>query len=164
MQNAVSKKNQYAYIKIADVEPTLANALTGISENVRGRAHVLSDNDIRHILNKHGESSAEKFPVTLSELEKIPHIIRNYDNLYQGYDTKTGNKTVVYEYSEGSRTFYVEEILSGGNMSSKQMIIVGANSKPIANDTDVAKQNRSTGQQTSPATTSMTQRHSTDLQ
>ena len=96
------------------------------------------------------------------------------DNLYQGYDTKTGNKTVVYEYSEGSRTFYVEEVLSGGNMSSKQMIIVGADSKPsflkkykkivigIANDTDVAEQNRSTGQQTSPATTSMTQRHSTD--
>ena len=174
LQNAVSKKNQYAYIKIADVEPTLADALTGITENARGRAHVLSDNDIRHILNKHGESSGEKFPVTLSELEKIPHIIHNYDNLYQGYDTKTGNKTVVYEYSEGSRTFYVEEILSGGNMSSKQMIIVGANSKPsflkkykkivigIANDTDVAEQNRSTGQQTSPATTSMTQRHSTD--
>lgn len=66
-------------------------------------------------------------------------------------------KAIVYEYKHGDRTFYVEEVLDDGGLSSKQMLIVGEHSKPsflkkykkIAGsepDTDVAAQSHATSQ------------------
>ena len=104
-----------------------------------------------------GKKSGAKYPVTEVTLSKIASAIENYDVLYKGYDTKSGNPAVVYEYHDGNRTFYVEEVLEDGVLSSKQAVIVGENSKPSSlkkykkiadkvSDTGVAAQGRTTGQ------------------
>ena len=94
--------------------------------------------------------------MTADDIAGVQNVIDNYDNLYLGYNTKAGNPTIVYEYRDGRRTFYVEEVLEAGGLSSKQMIIVGNGSKPSflkkykkissVSDTDVTAQGRATGQ------------------
>lgn len=75
----------------------------------------------------------------------------------KGLKLKSYFKAIVYEYKHGDRTFYVEEVLDDGGLSSKQMLIVGEHSKPsflkkykkIAGsepDTDVAAQSHATSQ------------------
>ncbi len=157
IRNALSQNNEFQYIKIDDVSPELASVLNANGIQADGYSHVFKDNDIRHIENRHGEKSGAKYPVTEATLSKIASAIENYDVLYQGYDTKSGNPAVVYEYHDGNRTFYVEEVLEDGVLSSKQAVIVGENSKPSflkkykkiadkVSDTDVAAQGRATGQ------------------
>ena len=157
IRNALSQNNDFQYIKIDDVSPELASVLNANGIQADGYSHVFKDNDIRHIENRHGEKSGAKYPVTEATLSKIARAIENYDVLYQGYDTKSGNPAVVYEYHDGNRTFYVEEVLEDGVLSSKQAVIVGENSKPSflkkykkiadkVSDTDVAAQGRATGQ------------------
>lgn len=157
IRNALSQNNDFQYIKIDDVSPELASVLNANGIQADGYSHVFKDNDIRHIENRHGEKSGAKYPVTEATLSKIASAIENYDVLYQGYDTKSGNPAVVYEYHDGNRTFYVEEVLEDGVLSSKQAVIVGENSKPSflkkykkiadkVSDTDVAAQGRATGQ------------------
>lgn len=157
VRNALSQNNDFQYIKIDDVSPELASLLNANGIHADGYSHVFKDNDIRHIENRHGEKSGAKYPVTEATLSKTASAIENYDVLYQGYDTKSGNPAVVYEYRDGNRTFYVEEVLEDGVLSSKQAVIVGGTSKPSflkkykkiadkVSDTDVAAQGRATGQ------------------
>ena len=157
VSNALQKKNSYQYLKISDVSPELADTLASAGIYVRGFSHVLKDNDIRHINLRHGAESNQKHQVSEADIVNVQTVIDNYDNLYRGYDTDNGNPTIVYEYKHGDRTFYVEEVLDDGGLSSKQMLIVGEHSKPsflkkykkIAGsepDTDVAAQSHSTSQ------------------
>ena len=156
VQNALQNKNKQQYLKLSDVDPSLVQALKSQGIDISNYAHVLKDNDIRHIDSSHGSKSNAKYKVTADDIAGVQNVIDNYDNLYLGYNTKAGNPTIVYEYSDGRRTFYVEEVLEAGGLSSKQMVIVGADSKPSflkkykkissASDTDVTAQNRTTGQ------------------
>ena len=156
VQNALQNKNKQQYLKLSDVDPSLVQALKSQGIDISDYAHVLKDNDIRHIDSSHGSKSNAKYKVTVDDIAGVQNVIDNYDNLYLGYNTKAGNPTIVYEYSDGRRTFYVEEVLEAGGLSSKQMVIVGADSKPSflkkykkissVSDTDVTAQSRTTGQ------------------
>lgn len=156
IQNAFNLANTFGYIKVSDISPELAEKLRGAGMDVTEGSHALRDNDLRHIRKSHGDLSDDKYKVSAADIANVPYIIDHYDNLYQGYDTNSGNPTVVYEYSDGTRTFYVEEVLDEGTLSSKQMLIVGAKSRPSflkkykkisssSTDTDVAVQDRATG-------------------
>lgn len=123
--------------------------------DITGFSHVLKDNDIRHINKSHGDKSSDKYKVTVDMLANVQDVIENCDTIYLGYDTKDGHQTIVYEKKDGTRTFYVEEVLDEGGLSSKQMMVVGENSKPSflkkykktinrTPDTDVATSSRTT--------------------
>ena len=118
--------------------------------------HALRDNDIRHIEKSHGNLSSNKYKVTDEDFLHINDIVKDYDNLYLGYKTKSGNNAVVYEKTMRNRTFYVEEVLSDGVLGTKQMLKVGNKSIPSflkkykkingIPETDVTVQDRATGQ------------------
>lgn len=155
IKNAFQGKNTHQYIKIADVDPALADIVKQFGIDITGFSHVLKDNDIRHINKSHGEKSSDKYKVTIDMLANVQHVIDHYDTIYLGYDTKEGRQTIVYEKRDGTRTFYVEEVLEEGGLSSKQMLVVGENSKPSflkkykkainrTPDTDVAAFGRTT--------------------
>lgn len=130
IQNAFNKQNQYQFLKISDVTPELAETLRDAGIEVDGYAHVLRDNDIRHVDSSHGSQSTDKYKVTADVLGNVQDIIENYDSLYRGYDTRNGNPTVVYEKRMGNRTFYVEEVMTDGILGTKQMVITGESSNP----------------------------------
>jgi hypothetical protein len=156
IRNALQGKNTLQYIKVSDVDPTLVKVVKqqfGI--DITGFSHVLKDNDIRHINKSHGDKSSDKYKVTVDMLANVQDVIENCDTIYLGYDTKDGHQTIVYEKKDGTRTFYVEEVLDEGGLSSKQMMVVGENSKPSflkkykktinrTPDTDVATSSRTT--------------------
>lgn len=98
--------------------------------DVEGKTHVLSDNDIRHIDNSHGRGNAnEKYPVTAADLEQIPDIVENYDNVY--YVTKeNGQVGIYYEKRHNGTTYYLEAVKSGNSLSNKQMIKVSTGTIP----------------------------------
>lgn len=82
--------------------------------DVSNRIHVLSDNDIRHMLNEHGdpkkESKKNQIAITENDISKIPEIINFYDNIENGNDNKS-EKTIRYikNYDDGI-TYLVEVI------------------------------------------------------
>lgn len=156
VQDALHDATRFHYIKISDVSPELTAALAMEGIDVSGYSHVLRDNDIRHIDKRHGSKSNAKHKVSEYDIMNAQNIIDNYDTLYRGYDTKDGNPTIAYEKKLGDKYYYVEEVLSAGGMSSKQMIITGSDSRPsflkkfkkIASSephTDVAAETRTTG-------------------
>lgn len=150
--NAFKKNNRNSYLKVSDVSNKLSERLLSVGIDVRGYAHVLSDNDIRHIENSHGSMSNDKYQVNADDYGRITDITENYDSLYQGYDTKMGNKTVVYEKRYDNKVFYVEEVLNDGVLATKQMVKTGLERKPSFlkkykkissnSDTDVAEFNQ----------------------
>lgn len=130
VSRALKKTNTAQYLKFGDVSERLKNDLASAGIDVEGYAHVLRDNDIRHINNSHGSKSTEKYKVTETDYDRIKDITENYDNLYEGYRTKHGNITVAYEKTYENKVYYVEEVFENGVLSTKQMLKVGVDSKP----------------------------------
>lgn len=157
VNNAFQNKNRFMFLRIADASDSLVNTLRNHGIEIGGYVHVLRDNDIRHIRKSHGDLSNDKYKVTMADIENVSDIIENYDRLYEGYETEGGNKAIVYEKTDGTKTFYVEEIMDDGVLSTKQMLKTGAKSKPSflkkykkitdrSSDTDVPHKAESTGQ------------------
>ena len=111
-------------------ERLVSDMQTFYGVDVEGKTHVLSDNDIRHIDNSHGRGNAnEKYPVTAADLEQIPDIVENYDNVY--YVTKeNGQVGIYYEKRHNGTTYYLEAVKSGNSLSNKQMIKVSTGTIP----------------------------------
>lgn len=92
----------------------------------------IRDNDIRHIRNSHGESTNEKYPVTMRDIKQIPDIIENYDNVY--YVPRDGKNGIYYEKRYNGTTFYLEQVTKSDDgrkqLSNKQIIKVPTGSIP----------------------------------
>lgn len=80
---------------------------------------MLADNEIRHMIKQHGNPELEKLKgqiaITTKDIEKIPDIINNYDDIIKGTDNKQ-DKTIRYlkEYSD-NKSYVVEVIPEEGN-------------------------------------------------
>lgn len=132
VKNAKDKIKQNYYKKYAAVSERL---LSDVADDIDlyGYSHALRDNDIRHILNSHGEQTNEKYPVTIEDIEDIPYIVENYDKVF--YNKHNGNNSIVYvKVSKNGITYYVEQATDKyGNedlLVNKQMIKTGIEDIP----------------------------------
>lgn len=93
IQNALLSKNSRKNTFLGIIHEKAVNTIKSLlGADVSGRKHMLSDYDIRHMIKQHGNSEIEKtkgqIAITLEDIEKIPDIINNYDNLTKGSPNK----------------------------------------------------------------------------
>ena len=119
--NRNSRKNTFLGI-VSDKVANKIKPLLGI--DVTGRRHMITDYDIRHILNQHGDAKIEKtrgqIAVTKADIEKIPDIINNYDSITKGtpnIDTLSKKKfnTIRYTKKYNDNITYVVEVIPSNN-------------------------------------------------
>ena len=120
IQNALISKNSRKRTYLGNVETNTANIieqLTGI--DVKNKRHTLADNDIRHMINKHGNSNIEskkgQIAINVNDIEKIPDIIANYDKITKGNDNKDGQTIRYLKDYPNNTTFIVEVVPEKGN-------------------------------------------------
>ena len=108
----VKSKNKSYLGKVTSNISVKIKSLLGI--DVRGRVHLLSDNDIRHMINNHGNENIEKarnqLPITKEDIKNIPYIIDNPDDIVKGSLNKEG-ASVRYIKTFDDATSYVVEIV-----------------------------------------------------
>lgn len=121
IQNALLSKNSRKNTFLGIIHEKAVNTIKSLlGIDVSGRKHMLSDYDIRHMIKQHGNSEIEKtkgqIAITLEDIEKIPDIINNYDNLTKGSPnknvfTKQMQDSIRYSKQYGNNTLYVVEVV-----------------------------------------------------
>lgn len=111
LSNSKSKAKRYLG-KVTDGVANKIKSLLGI--DVKNRKHVLADNDIRHMINQHGNQEIEsrhgQIAITKEDIKNIPEIINNPDNIIKGTDNKLG-QTIRYIKRYNDHTTYVVEVV-----------------------------------------------------
>ena len=97
-------------------------------------SHALRDNDIRHIRNSHGELTNEKYPVTSSDIKKIPWIVENYDKVFVKTNSR-GKPGIVYvKVTDENVVYYLEAVTEEYHneklLVNKQMVKTGIDEIP----------------------------------
>ena len=142
VENPIITNEQVPSKDIGDVTEKLRNDIKEeYGVNISGYIHQIKDNDIRHIFNRHGPHTKEKYPVTAKDLAEIPDIIANYDDVYI---VKNNGKTgIFYKKRHNGVTFYLEAIDEDGkHLSNKQMIKVATGEIPDIKSLKEAIQNK----------------------
>ena len=119
--NALLSKNTKKNTYLGQVTEKVAKkvkSLLGI--DISGRRHMLSDRDIRHMINQHGNPEIEKskgqVAITKKDIEKIPDIINNYDEIVKGSQnknrfTKEMQNSIRYIKQYDDNILYVVEVV-----------------------------------------------------
>ena len=83
--------------------------------DLKGYKHVIETTGVQHSINRHGEQSNDREPLSLEDFLLIPFIIRNRDMVNVSTTTTKRHeaKVLVYEKQIGSEYYYVEEIRTG---------------------------------------------------
>lgn len=120
-----------ANLEIGNVSDVLANKMKAeYGVDLSHYRHVLNDNDIRHIFNRHGPHTKEKYPITENDLKGIPRIIKNANEVYF-VARLDGKKGIYYEYRHNGVTYYLEQVAdSNQTLQNKQMIKVASGTVP----------------------------------
>ncbi len=120
IQNAIISRNSRGKTYLGSVEEKTANIikkLTGV--DVKEKRHILADNDIRHMIKQHGNESIERtkgqIAININDIEKIPDIIENYDNITKGSNNRDGQTIRYLKDYPNNTTFVVEVIPENGN-------------------------------------------------
>lgn len=133
IQNAIVSKNSRKNTYLGDVSQKISNTVKRIlGIDIAGRKHIISDNDIRHMIKQHGNIELEKskgqIAITLKDIEKIPDIINNYDKITKGTDNRNhldGKEfqTIRYIKQYSDNISYVVEVIAdtGNNLTIKTM-------------------------------------------
>lgn len=131
VENPVISNDNKPNLHIGIINEKTANEIQNeYGINLHGYQHILNDNDLRHIYNRHGPHTNEKYPVTIDDLQAIPFIIENADNIY--FAEKDNEKAgIYYKYRHNGVTYYLEQIIDEDKtLHNKQMIKVGAGEVP----------------------------------
>lgn len=121
IQNALLSKNSRENTFLGIIHEKAVNTIKSLLDvDVSGRKHMLSDHDIRHMIKQHGNPEIEKtkgqIAITQEDIEKIPDIINNYDNLTKGSPnknvfTKQMQDSIRYSKQYENNTLYVVEVV-----------------------------------------------------
>ena len=133
LNRATTDKNSKGKIilgKVNDFARRKIQQLLG--KDVSNKQHVLNDNNIRRILNDHGdpkiESERGQIAVTKEDIQKIPDILENPDYILKGTKNKDGEAVRYVKEYTNNNTFVVEVIPDKSN----NLIIKTMWKKPIA--------------------------------
>ncbi len=108
-----SKSRSKSYLgKVTNNVAAKIKSLLGIE--VKNRKHVLSDNDIRHMMKQHSnqdiESQQGQIAITKEDIKNIPDIINHPDDITKGTDNKLG-QTIRYIKRYNDNSTYVVEVV-----------------------------------------------------
>ena len=115
--NNKTSKGKITFNKVTDNIVQRVKALLKI--DVSNRVHELVDNDIRHMINEHGdpikEAKKDQIAITVEDILKIPDILELYDDIVKGNSNKN-NETIRYikKYEDGI-TYLVEVVAEKSN-------------------------------------------------
>lgn len=119
IQNAILSRNSRKNTYLGNVSSNVVKkvkSLFGI--DITNRTHLLADNDIRHMIKQHGnpeiETARGQIAITSKDIEKIPDILNNYDNIVKGTANKDGN-TIRYIKKYSDNVGYVVEVIPTAN-------------------------------------------------
>ncbi|MDV3426957.1 MAG: hypothetical protein LIR50_07190 [Bacillota bacterium] len=127
VDNAISNNQSNTKNYLGKVTSFIANKIqqiTGI--DVTNRKHVLTDNDIRHMIKQHGDPIAEaekgQIAITPNDIKNIPDIISNPTDIVKGTDNKLG-QTIRYIKNYNDNLTYVVEVVpdKGNSLTIKTM-------------------------------------------
>ena len=133
IQNAILSKNSRKNTFLGTVSNKVASKIKSLfGIDVSGRNHIISDNDIRHMIKQHGnqtiEASRGQIAITTKDIEKIPDIIANYDSIEKGSTnkdafTKQDFNTIRYKKQYSDNITYAVEVIpsSSNNLTIKTM-------------------------------------------
>lgn len=79
---------------------------------------------IKHILKWHWPNSGDKIPVTMDDIQIIPEIQKNYDNIQ--ISSKPNNKwepVIIYEKKNWNYYYYLEKVNKNGFLDTQTMYI-----------------------------------------
>ena len=117
-------------LSIGAVTPELSNKIASdYGVDISSYTHYLVENDLRHIYNRHGPHTSEKYPVTIADLKAIPQIIQSADEVYY-VPRDNGKKGLVYQYRHNGTTYFLEQIADNNMLVNKQMIKVPTGTVP----------------------------------
>ena len=133
VDGAYAKTNSEKYKPYLNVSNRLADDVRDEIPDIEEHAHALTDNDIRHTRNSHGEHSNEKYPITADDQKTIPDIVQNYDKVIVKY--RKGAPGIVYVKVVSENLVYylesVEDNYEGQKLLiNKQMIKTGITDVP----------------------------------
>ena len=111
----------------------IVKAETGI--DISGWKHSIGEADIRHILKKHGnektENSRGQRAVTQQDIEKLPEILSDFDDMQYSGTNEFGNETFLVKKRIDDEIYCAQEIWTGRKkMVVKSMWIKTAKKKP----------------------------------
>lgn len=115
IENALSNKNSKSRRYLGKVTDYVANKIKDVlGISVNNRRHVLADNDIRHMIKRHGNQDVEslkgQIAITKEDIKKIPDIINNPTDIVKGTDNKAG-QTIRYIKRYNDNTTNVVEVV-----------------------------------------------------
>ena len=97
--------------------------------DAKGFIHRITDNDIRHILNRHGIQREGTYGINEGDIKAIPFILKNYTDVR--IREKNGKPVgVIYAYDGVDSTYYVEGVPNGNVLQGKQMLKVEKGTVP----------------------------------
>ena len=134
IQNALGGpgNNNEKQFTIGKVDARVAKWLERFGKKISSDAvHVIADNDIRHIRNRHGIAKEGQYGVTTGDLQAIPYILKNANEKYF-FPRSDGKSGILYVTDGVDTTYYVEEIFSEDALTGKQMIKTKKGTVPSA--------------------------------
>lgn len=134
IQNALGGpgNNNEKQFTIGKVDARISKWLERFGKKISSDAvHVIADNDIRHIRNRHGIAKEGQYGVTTGDLQAIPYILKNAKEKYF-FPRSDGKYGILYVTDGVDTTYYVEEIFSEDALTGKQMIKTKKGTVPSA--------------------------------
>ena len=134
IQNALGGpgNNNEKQFTIGKVDARVAKWLERFGKKINSDAvHVIADNDVRHIRNRHGIAKEGQYGVTTGDLQAIPYILKNAKEMYF-FPKPNGKSGILYVTDGVDTTYYVEEILGEDTLTGKQMIKTKKGTVPSA--------------------------------
>ena len=115
VETAIANKDSKNVSVLGKVNNGIVNEiklLLGI--DTTNRNHIVTNDDIRHMINEHGNSIVEakkgQIAITIDDIKNIPNIIENYDKIVRGTNNKQG-ETIRYIKNANDGISYVVEII-----------------------------------------------------
>ncbi|WP_204821227.1 anti-CBASS protein Acb1 family protein [Neisseria lactamica] len=107
-----------AFFDFAKVSPQTAEAVAqATGQDVSGWKHSIGEACIRHILKQHGNEKVEnkrgQRAVTQQDIERLPEILSNFDEISYSGTNDDGNETFVVRKEIEDEVFCVQEIWTG---------------------------------------------------
>ena len=134
IQNALGGpgNNNEKQFTIGKVDARIAKWLERFGKKISSDAvHVIADNDVRHIRNRHGIAKEGQYGVTTGDIQAIPYILKNANEKYF-FPRSDGKSGILYVTDGVDTTYYVEEIFSEDALTGKQMIKTKKGTVPSA--------------------------------
>ena len=122
---------QYGDLQIGTIQDEQVDRIKNeYGKDLTGYKHVMRDNDIRHMYNRHGPHTSEALPITAEDIKRIPTIIKNPNDIFL-LEKPNGKSGLMYRYDDQHSTYYLEAIMdSEKTLVDKQTIKVPLGAHP----------------------------------